>query len=227
MQRLRGTVWAIIILGLIGAGAWLALNLERLRPLDLNAPPDFLTGLHLQSLKMDAPRCMAALEAGKANVTPAATRTLQDGCGYEDGVVLRGEPISYGGAVTMRCAAAAALVMWERHVVGPAAREHLGSDVTAIRHLGTYSCRNINNREGGRRSQHASANAIDIAGFTLANGESVSLLADWDDAGRKGRFLRAVRDGACPLFGAVLSPDYNAAHADHFHFDMGLYSVCR
>ncbi|GGE27737.1 extensin [Agaricicola taiwanensis] len=227
MQRLRATVWAIIILGLLGAAAWLIMNIERLRPLDLKAPPDFLTGLHLQRLKMDAPRCLAVLDEGNVDAQPATSRTMQNGCGYDDAVVLRGDPVGYGGAVTLRCPAAAALVMWQRHVVAPAARQHLGTEVTTIRQLGTYSCRNINNRETGRRSQHATANAIDIAGFALANGDSVSLLRDWDDTGAKGRFLRAVRDGACPLFGAVLSPDYNALHADHFHFDMGLYSVCR
>ncbi|WP_208534621.1 extensin family protein, partial [Pseudomonas aeruginosa] len=25
----------------------------------------------------------------------------------------------------------------------------------------------------------------------------------------------------------VLGPDYNAAHRDHFHLDMGLWKVCR
>ena len=28
-----------------------------------------------------------------------------------------------------------------------------------------------------------------------------------------------VRDGACRLFSTVLSPGYNAAHADHLHLD--------
>ena len=31
-----------------------------------------------------------------------------------------------------------------------------------------------------------------------------------------------VRDGACDLFATVLSPDYNAAHADHLHFDQAM-----
>ena len=31
----------------------------------------------------------------------------------------------------------------------------------------------------------------------------------------------------CRIFGAVLSPDYNAAHANHFHFDMGYWMTCR
>ena len=57
-----------------------------------------------------------------------------------------------------------------------------------------------------------------MAGFVLENGERITLVRDWDDA-EKGAFLRDVRDGACDLFSTVLSPDYNAAHADHFHFD--------
>ena len=170
---------------------------------------------------------MAALERGGVDHVPASARPLVDGCGYEDGVTLRRAEVGYGGAVTLRCPALAALVMWQRHVVEPAAREHLGAGVTAIRQFGTYSCRNINHRATGRRSQHATANAIDIAGFTLEGGSTVSVLNDWNDTGAKGRFLRAVRDGACPLFGAVLSPDYNALHRDHFHVDMGLYAVCR
>ena len=41
--------------------------------------------------------------------------------------------------------------------------------------------------------------------------------------------LRRVRDGACRGFSTVLSPEYNAAHRDHFHFDMaGRWGgVCR
>ena len=42
---------------------------------------------------------------------------------------------------------------------------------------------------------------------------------DWPAGGPKAAFLRDVRDGACGLFATVLSPDYNAAHADHLHFD--------
>lgn len=46
-------------------------------------------------------------------------------------------------------------------------------------------------------------------------------------ANPKAAFLRQVRDGACHGFSAVLGPDYNAAHRDHFHFDRGPYRVCR
>jgi hypothetical protein len=33
-------------------------------------------------------------------------------------------------------------------------------------------------------------------------------------------FLRRLHKGACGLFGTVLGPDANAAHRDHFHFDL-------
>ncbi|WP_442908031.1 extensin family protein [Halomonas sp. IOP_31] len=42
-----------------------------------------------------------------------------------------------------------------------------------------------------------------------------------------GEFLREAQSGACGLFGTVLGPEYNAAHANHFHFGMRGMSFCR
>jgi len=39
-------------------------------------------------------------------------------------------------------------------------------------------------------------------------------------AGDAALFLRAVHDDACKTFETVLGPEANAAHKDHFHFDM-------
>lgn len=146
------------------------------------------------------------------------------GCGFEDGVRISGGALD--GTPVMRCAAAAAYGTWMRNVAEPAAERLLGSRLTGARTLGTYSCRDIAGRPG-RRSQHASANAIDVAGFALADGRSVTLSRDWRDRGSAGRFLREVRDGGCGLFAGVLSPDWNRVHADHFHFDMGRLEICR
>jgi hypothetical protein len=71
------------------------------------------------------------------------------------------------------------------------------------------------------------ANAIDIAAFTLTDGRVVSLARNWNRGGAGAAFLREVDDGACRLFNVVLGPDYNAAHRDHFHLDMGRFRVCR
>src|SRR5690606_30865360 len=122
--------------------------------------------------------------------------------------------------------------MWERHVLQAAAQAHLGARVDAIEHFGSYACRNLYGEEGRNRSQHATADALDVAGFVLADGRRVRVQRDWqrqpegaDVEGGDGaamspapeaRFLRAVRDGACDYFDAVLGPDYNRAHADHF-----------
>ena len=81
--------------------------------------------------------------------------------------------------------------------------------------------------EGARVSQHATANALDVAAFRLADGRTVSIARDWRGGDSKAQFLRRVRDGACHTFNGVLGPDYNSAHRDHLHLDRGPYRVCR
>jgi hypothetical protein len=225
-RLLAGTGFVALVAG-IAIAAW---NYERLldryAPFEFDQPPNLLTPLHFYLMKAKPERCFAALGRGNVAHTRPGPYESRDGCGYSNVALLQRSGVSYGGQVMLQCPAMAALLLWERHVVGPAA-ERLGKKITAVRSLGTYSCRNVNRAKEGRLSQHASANAIDIAGFTFADSSRVTVLQDWNDADAKGRFLREVRDGACTLFGAVLSPDYNAAHRNHFHFDMGRGRVCR
>ena len=77
------------------------------------------------------------------------------------------------------------------------------------------------------RSQHATANAIDIAGFTLDGGRVIKVLKDWKGDGPGARFLHDVHASACRYFRAALSPEFNEAHASHLHLDRGLYRSCR
>ena len=224
---LAGAVFVVLVAS-IATAAW---NYDRVldwySPFEIDKPPNFLTPLHLHLMKANPGRCFLALERGNIAHTRPSPYEGRDGCGYSNAVLLQRSAVSYGGRVLLQCPAAAALLLWERHVLGPAAERQLGKKVSAVRSLGTYSCRKVYRSKEGRLSQHANANAIDIAGFTFADGSRVTLLQDWNDADAKGRFLRAVRDGACTLFGAVLSPDFNAAHRNHFHFDMGPGKVCR
>ena len=117
------------------------------------------------------------------------------------------------------CPVAAALALWERDVVQPAARRHLGARVTAFDHAGSYACRRIGGGAEGRFSEHGTADAVDVLGFRLDSRGSVNVLHDWNGDPARAAFLREVRDGACRLFSTTLSPDYNAAHGDHFHLD--------
>ena len=77
-------------------------------------------------------------------------------------------------------------------------------------------------------STHATADAIDITGFTLEDGRKITLLEGWDseDPAVSG-FLRDVRDSACDWFRVTLGPDYNALHADHFHLQNTGWGACR
>lgn len=153
-------------------------------------------------------------------------------CGYTGAVTLKPQAPAAGwrpAGPGVSCPVAAALYLWERDIVRPAALRHFGKPITAIDHFGTYSCRRINNRPSGDWSAHARANAIDIAGFRLEGGEQVRVLGDWNGTPAKAAFLREVRDGACRLFSTTLSPEYNAAHADHLHLDQAARggSFCR
>lgn len=128
------------------------------------------------------------------------------------------------------CAVAAAFSLWLQQGVQPAAQAQLGSGIARIEHFGTYSCRRLYGRPDGPWSEHATGNAIDIAAFILKDGRRISVLRDWDREGPEAAFLRDARDNACETFGTVLSPDYNAAHADHLHLDQaarGFGGVCR
>lgn len=192
-------------------------------PLDLGQPVGLFTGRKLTALTQDRAQCLGLLDRAGIRYTALPARTDGAQCGYDDVVRFTSggaRAIGYRPATLgVSCPVAASLALWEWDAVQPAARALLGSEVIAIDHLGSYNCRRISGRSGSDWSEHARANAVDIAGFRLADGRRISVVRDWEDQGAAGQFLRRVRDEACQLFATTLSPDYNAAHADHFHLD--------
>lgn len=197
-------------------------------PLILDAPPDRFMRLRLAALGLDDEACNAALSQAKMQLRRVPNRETGPGCGFDNAYEIRRSTVMFPASFTLSCGSAVSLALWERHVLAPAARELLGSEVARIDHFGSYACRNVYGRESGPRSQHATADAFDIAGFGLKNGKTVRVVSGWDGDDDNARaFLHAVRDGACGYFDAVLSPDYNAAHHDHFHVDRGGYRACR
>lgn len=200
-------------------------------PIDLTVAPTFVTPIKMARINRSFPACVNAVRAAGLEVEAHSISSDEQGCGMDQGLLLKQGRYVYGGGVTMTCPMMAALAQWEIHLVGPAAQEHLGTDVSSVVHYGTYSCRNINGALAGPRSAHATGQALDVAGFKLVDGGQVSLLHDWDadddnDDG-KAAFLRDVRDGSCGVFSTVLSPDYNENHKDHFHFEVGGWGICR
>ena len=191
-------------------------------PLRLEDPVGAFTLRKLAALVDGAPQCRALLREAGARHAAAPSRRSGADCGYDDGMQLlpaRGEAAFAPAQIVTSCPVAAAMTVFERQVLQPAARRHFQMPITAIEHAGSYSCRRIYGRTEGPYSEHATADAIDLLGFQLADKSRVSVLRDWEAGGPKEAFLHEVRDGACRLFSTVLSPDYNRAHADHLHFD--------
>ena len=244
MESVKGARIALrfILIGIVAVAAYLAwLEYQRYvaefpekfpwTDLDLADPVGPFTGQKLAALQDDPERCLALVRAvGLAEDFATPRESDNPECGYADGIDVRGLPSPpRPAALVTACPAAAALYLWQRDTLAPAADAHFGSSVASVSHAGSYNCRRLYGRPDGPWSRHATADAVDITGFTLENGRTVSLLADWEGDADESAFLRDVRDGACDLFSSVLSPDYNAAHADHFHLAMreGNWSACR
>jgi hypothetical protein len=197
-------------------------------PLRIADDVNWLTRLKLSRLERDGRQCLAVLAETSVSHRPAPDWPSEKGCGLSNVVDVSRSSVGLSRSFTATCPLTVAWVLFEKHVLMPAARQHFRQDVVRVIHFGTYACRNINHRAGGRRSEHATANAIDIAGFVLADGQQISVKDDWTGSdARRSAFLRALRDESCRFFDVVLSPDYNEAHHDHFHFDMGSYRACR
>jgi hypothetical protein len=227
----RRVLAILILLALfVGGRAWLAENpgSNPWAPLDLRDEPGWATRSKIAALRDDPAQCHAVLE--RSEVAFTALEPLGEApCLRANRTRLDDFPYA-GERPDTTCATAAALEIWRRDAVQPAAQDIFGQEVARIEHFGSFSCRRMYGRDEGPWSEHATANAIDIAGFVLADGTRIAVVNDWQGEGDKARFLRAVRDGACRAFGTVLSPEYNEAHRDHFHLDQaarGLGGVCR
>lgn len=185
------------------------------------------THLKLARLSDDRALCQAAFDtAPDLQIRPAASDAGTRQCPLPNTFAFERSSVSYGGEFASSCALAGALYVWEREVLQPAAKRYLSTSVERIEQIGSFACRNIYNRSEGRISEHASANALDVTGFRFANGEHVSVLQDWGQDTQAGQFLDALTEGSCRIFSGVLTPAYNRAHRDHFHFDMGPYRIC-
>ncbi len=196
-------------------------------PLDVREEPNLLTRFKLWRLQDDPTLCDQALQTSALRYAHQADSSLDAKCPLIHTLRIQGGDVALSSSFLSSCPLAVAYALFDIHALQPAAQAVFGQQVIQIDHLGSFACRNVYNRSEGSLSQHASANALDIAGFRLADGRHISVLKDWNDEGDKGRFLRLVRDGACNQFNTVLGPDYNAAHHNHFHVDMGPWRVCR
>ena len=196
-------------------------------PLGLKEPPGILTRFKLGRLTQDRRACLNTLATSSFRFESVPDRDTGQGCGFRNAVRIERTALAVGAAFTLSCPAAVSLALWELHTLQPAARRHFGESAARLEHFGSYACRNVYGHPDAQRSRHATANAIDVAGVQLESGRRIRVSAEWSASSDASAFLRDLRDGACRTFDGVLSPDYNAAHADHLHLDRGGWGTCR
>lgn len=216
------------LLGLVRLTVALTLLASSASPADPLAPDGAGdTVAWLRALTTTPRACLAALDRVGLAYRALADQPMGEGCGYADALVFGGGAARLAPPLAMTCPLAVGLGQFEKRVLNPQAERFFGTKVRRILAYGAFSCRNVEHTGSNRRSEHARANAIDIAGFVLADGRRITVMADWHRPTAAGRFLLAVRDGACGIFPVVLSPVWSAGHRDHFHFDVGPARQCR
>ena len=81
-----------------------------------------------------------------------------------------------------------------------------------------------------RLSEHGFANGVDIGGIVFDGGKPHAVMPLSGEA-LDGRFQAEIQARACAYFSTVLGPGSDAAHANHFHFDLrgrqGGFRICQ
>ncbi|MHB1109628.1 MAG: extensin-like domain-containing protein [Devosia sp.] len=138
-------------------------------------------------------------------------------------VLANGRMIPFSAEATLNCGMATALPTWATAVDSYLmAREN--TRIESILVGTSYMCRTRNHVENADVSEHGFANALDMVGFELEDGRTVTLSGGWADAlSPEGRLLRFAHDAGCASFTTTLGPEANALHADHLHLDLGCH----
>jgi hypothetical protein len=210
IMRAFGIVIAVSLL----SGCIPRTDRERANNRPKQRPPAVATSAEMRACVNDLNRLSA-----RYTILPAVDHG--SGCSSINSVLLIDASVPITNVTAIQCPMARALTQWTRESVQSAARSAFGGRVTKIETMGAYSCRNVIGGRGSGRSEHATANAVDVSAFILSDGRRISIKSGWYGESDEREFLRLVRAAACKRFNTVLSPEYNAAHHDHLHFDLG------
>ena len=127
----------------------------------------------------------------------------------------------YDGMATPRSLASCEMA----HAIADTVQDVKPFGVDTILHVGTYNCRVIAGTS--TVSRHGHGDAIDIYGFRFTDGEEWTLIDHWEHDTESpstdaGAFLydAAHRWYDDWIWNIILTPNYNAAHDNHFHVDL-------
>ena len=206
---------------------WLPSHYNPFTPLSLDDPPGPITQYKLRRL---TPEACASLLSQANQKTLIRTQPVADSagaCPLHNVVRVRDfGPVSLNSSFLASCPLALSSALFVSQQARPLTRTWTGNELVRIEHLGSYACRNIYHRPDARRSEHATAEALDISAFRLANGERVTILHGWRST-KTQPWLQALLTASCGYYGNGLGPEYNAAHANHFHLGMRGFGLCR
>ena len=223
------TLLTIFILGAIATAGyrWLPSYYNPFTPLNLDDPPGRITQYKLRHLTPEACASLLAQANQKNLIRTQAVADSGGECPLNNVVRVRDfGPVSLNGSFLASCPLALSSALFVSQQARPLTKTWTGSELARIEHLGSFACRNIYSRPDARRSEHATADALDISAFRLANGQRVTILNGWK-AEKTQPWLQALLSASCGYYGNGLGPDYNAAHANHFHLGMRGYGLCR
>jgi hypothetical protein len=176
--------------------------------------------------------CRMALTEQVAIAPSIPDITGPGSCGGTDLVRLKAVVVPGKGnvplkpAATLRCEMAMAVAGWVREDMAPLAAS-LGSTLAELDNFDSFDCRGRNRVQGAKMSEHGRANALDVRGLKLANGQFVSLTDPVAPRAAREKVLQTV----CTRFTTVLGPGSDGYHEDHIHLDIaarrGNYKICQ
>ena len=206
---------------------WLPSHYNPFTPLSLDDPPGPITQYKLRRLTPEACASLLSQANQKALIRTQPVADSAGACPLHNVVRVRDfGPVSLNSSFLASCPLALSSALFVSQQARPLTKTWTGSELVRIEHLGSYACRNIYHRPDARRSEHATAEALDISAFRLANGERVTILHGWRST-KKQPWLQALLTASCGYYGNGLGPEYNAAHANHFHLGMRGFGLCR
>lgn len=159
------------------------------------APPPAWSEAEVTAARQQCATLLAPLQVMAQELPPLK----QDRCGTPAPVALKKLGPAAGGVelsppATLNCAMVAQLAAFVEKTLQPAAREAFGSPVVRFNQASGYVCRGRNGdlTTNGKLSEHALANALDVASFTLADGRIIDVGRHWGPAARDFKNIPAV-----------------------------------
>jgi hypothetical protein len=220
------TVCVIVAAATVGY-RWLPSYYNPFTPLTLDDPPGKITQYKLRRLTPEACGALLSQANQRKLIRTQPVADSAGACPLANVVRVRDfGPVSLSSSFLASCPLALSSALFVSQQARPLTKTLMGRELTRIDHLGSFACRNIYHRADARRSEHASAEALDVSAFRLADGERVTVLKGWTSA-KTQPWLQALLAASCGYYGNGLGPDYNAAHANHFHLGMRGFGHCR